>query len=305
MNEEKLLLTAKEADQLLASADGNAALLYLHILRGGSPSAAEAARVLRCSEADMVLAAGTLRRLGLLKTPQKPLPEETLPPLTTRDIQEIASKDDAFRSVVAEAETALGRVLSENDLRILFGLYDHLGLPADVIMLLLHHCIEEYRERSGAGRMPPMRAVEKEGWQWAGLEILNLDAAEEHLRRCRERREAAERVKEALDIRGRSLVAGERKYIDGWLDMGFGPEALAIAYDRTVTRTGALKWNYMDKILRSWNDKGLHTPEEIEEKDPAERKRRKTPAQTTPDSKQQIAELQKLYDSVTGGRKEG
>ena len=35
MNEEKTLLTAGEADKLLASADGTVALLYLHILRAG------------------------------------------------------------------------------------------------------------------------------------------------------------------------------------------------------------------------------------------------------------------------------
>ena len=39
---------------------------------------------------------------------------------------------------MAEAEKALGRVLSDNDLRVLFGIYDHMGLPADVILLLLN-----------------------------------------------------------------------------------------------------------------------------------------------------------------------
>ena len=54
MNEDKALLTAGEADKLLASADGTAALLYLHILRAGGFSLTEAARVLRRSESDVV-----------------------------------------------------------------------------------------------------------------------------------------------------------------------------------------------------------------------------------------------------------
>ena len=49
--------------------------------------------------------------------------------------------------------------------------------------------------------------------------------------------------------------------------MGFDAEAVSIAYDRTVTNTGALKWSYMNKILQSWNEKSLHTAAEIEEKD--------------------------------------
>lgn len=308
MNEEKKLLNEKEADQLLASADGNAALLYLYLLRGGSAAPAEAARTLRRSEADMALALATLRRLGLWTPPRPPLPEETLPQLTTRDLKDIAAKDDAFQGVVAEAEKALGRVLSDNDLRILFGIYDHLALPADVIMLLLNHCIEEYQLRSGAGRKPPMRFVEKEAWYWSNQEICTIDAAEEHLRRCAERRQAAERIKtEVLGIRDRSLVESERKYVDGWLEMGFGPEALAIAYDRTVLRTGKLTWRYMDTILKSWSGKGLFTPEDIEAQDPAVRQQRKPAAQTAPDSKKQIEDLRKFYQNMTGGkgRKEG
>jgi DnaD/phage-associated family protein len=303
MNEEKTLLTAEEADKLLASADGTAALLYLHIRRAGGFSLTEAVRVLRRGEADVALAAETLRRLGLLPKPDQPLPDETLPQLTTRDLRDIASKDDSFRGLVAEAEKALGRVLSDNDLRVLFGIYDHMGLPADVILLLLNHCIDEYQFRSGPGRMPTMRYIEKEAWFWTGHEIVNLDAAEEHLRRCAERREAAEQAKEVLQIRGRSLGKSEREYIDGWLELGFGPEALAIAYDRTVLRTGRLTWKYMDTILRSWCDKGLLTPEEIEAKDPAKRSRAAAPAAS---NSEKMAQMEKMVAHMRkpGGGKE-
>ena len=47
----------------------------------------------------------------------------------------------------------------------------------------------------------------------------------------------------------------------------FGEEAVAIAYDRTVTSTGSLKWPYMNTILKNWHEKGLHSAQEIEEKD--------------------------------------
>ncbi len=302
MDEDKALLTAGEADKLLASADGTAALLYLHILRAGGFSLTEAARVLRRSEADVTLAAETLRRLGLMPVPPEPLPEETLPQLTARDLRDIASKDNAFQGLVAEAEKLLGRVLSDNDLRVLFGVYDHLGLPADVILLLLHHCIDEYQARRGPGRMPTMLYIEKEAWFWAGQEIVNLDAAEEHLSRCRARRDAAEQAKEVLEIRGRNLTPSERNYLESWLDMGFGPEALAIAYDRTVLRTGRLTWKYMDTILKSWNDKQLFTPEAIEAGDPAQRTKRAA-QQTSEERDQQLAELRAVARHL-GKRKE-
>lgn len=305
MNEEKKLLSEREADQLLASADGNAALLYLYLLRGGSAAPAEAARTLRRSEADMALALATLRRLGLWSPPAAPLPEETLPPLTTRDLKDIAAKDGAFRGVVTEAEKAMGRILSDNDLRILFGIYDHLALPADVIMMLLNHCIEEYELRSGAGRKPPMRMVEKEAYYWARQEISSLEAAEEHLRRCAQRRQAAAQVSEIMGIRGRALVESERKYVDSWLEMGFGPEALAIAYERTVLGTGKMTWRYMDTILRSWSDKGLFTPEDIETKDPTSREKRRSAAPAASNS-DKVEHMRKMVGHLNGSdRKKG
>ena len=297
MNEEKKLLSAAEADRLLACADGTAALLYLHILRTGGFSLTAAARVLKRSEAEVALAADTLRRLGLMEQiAGQPRRERETPEYTAEDIVRRADTDSAFSAVVAEAERTLGRVLSSNDLRLLFGIYDHLGLPADVIMLLLHHCVEEYQARSGAGRMPTVRSIEKEGWFWAEQEILTLDAAEAHIRREKQRHEASEQVKAVLQIRDRELTATERKYVEGWLELGFGPEALAIAYDRTVSSTGKLAWKYMDTIVRSWSEKQLYTPEAIEAGD-ARRSGGKKPASAAADNNsEKLAQMQKMYD---------
>lgn len=264
MNEKILALKSGDADKLLACADGNCALLYLHILRTGAFSLSAACRDLKRGESEMALAADTLRRLGLLEKPEAPLRKEELPEYTAGDIVSRVKSDSAFEGVVREAERALGKVLSSSDLKILFGIYDHLGLPAEVIYVLINHVIETYRAANGEGRMPTMRAVEKEAWFWSDMEILTLDAAEEHIRREKEKKELVFQVKELLQIRGRDLTAGEKKYIDAWLDMGFSPAALAIAYDRTVLGTGKLAWKYMDKIVRSWNEKKLFTPEAIE-----------------------------------------
>ena len=88
-----------------------------HALRSGGFSAHEAARVLRRSEADIALAADTLRRLGLTERPEAPLKSRELPALSAHDLRDVAAKDRAFQGLVSEAETALGRVLSDNDLR--------------------------------------------------------------------------------------------------------------------------------------------------------------------------------------------
>ena len=45
--------------------------------------------------------------------------------------------------------------------------------------------------------------------------------------------------------------------------MGFSPEAVALAYDKTVLKCHELKWPYCNGILKRWHEAGLHTIEEI------------------------------------------
>lgn len=292
MEDKKILLSATEADRLIAAADGDAALLWLHIQRRGGLSLSAAARELSLGEARVSAAADKLRSLGLLRA-EKPLESQELPEYTAADIVVRANRDESFEGLVEAAQQSLGRMLSTNDMRILFGIYDHLGLPADVIFLLINHCIECYREAHGEGRMPTMRFIEKEAWYWAGQEIMDYDSADEHIRREKQRKSLVSRTAEALQIKGRELTPSERRYIESWLAMGFLPEALAVAYDRTVLGTGKLAWKYMDKIVSSWHEKGLHSVEEIASGDV--RSRKKSEAAPARSGDEELEELRRLH----------
>lgn len=291
--DKNLIISARAADKLLAMGDGTAALLYLHLLRRGGFSLSAAARELRRSEAEISAAAAALREAGLMKA-EKPLESSELPEYSAADIVSRAETDRVFEALVDAVQHSLGRLLPSSDIRTLFGIYDHLGLPAEVIMLLITHCIETYRESHGEGRMPTMRYVEKEAWFWMEQEIMNLDAAEEHIRYEKEKKSLLFRTAEALQLRGRALSPGERKYIEAWLDMGFGPETLAIAYDRTVLGTGKLAWRYMDKIVRSWHERGLHTEEEVLSGDPRQSKKPGAAADESAGDRE-IEELRRLH----------
>lgn len=261
------------ADQLIAAHDGDVALLYIYLLRTGSDDLEPAARALCRTLSEVSAAYEKLQRMGLLDrgsapeagqaaAPRRPEPAEELPEYEAEDLVRRAREDSGFAAVVQEAQKVLGHVLSSSDLKRLFGIYDYLALPPEVILMLLNHCVSTSRNRR-----PSMRYIEKEAYVWANREILSLEQAEEYIRRSRERQEDIGRIKEALNIRGRELTATEGKYIASWLDMGFGEDCLSIAYDRTVTNTGALKWGYMNKILLSWHEKGIRTPAEVQEKD--------------------------------------
>ena len=285
-------ISAADVDRLIAAHDGDVALLYLYILRTGSRDTEDAARALCRTLGEMEAALEKLGRMGLLleapadQSPRQAVsaPADELPDYTAADI--VSRSDKTFTAVVQEAQRVLGHALSTPDLKKLFGIYDYLALPAEVIMLLLHYCVA-----NAGGRLPSMRFIEKEAFAWYNREIRTLEQAEAYIEARRQQREQSAEVARRLGIAGRELSAGEKRYIASWLELGYTPELIAIAYDRTVTSTGALKWGYMNKIIQSWHEKKLFTAEEIEEKDS-----RRRPAQIKkgPDRPVDLSDLKSL-----------
>lgn len=274
------LISETAADALLAAHDGDLALLYLYLRRSGSADPERAARVLCRTRGEIDAALEKLGRMGLLdgESAVRPPAEKPLPPadeLPSYSAADIVSRGDrVFTDLIQEAQRVLGHALSTPDLKKLFGIYDYLKLPPEVIMVLLHYCMTSSR-----GRLPSMRYIEKEAFRWADREILTLEQAEEHIAAQNARRTLSAETAARLGIADRPLTPTENKYIASWLDAGFGPEAIALAYDRTVEKTGGRRWSYLDAILRSWREKGLFTPTEIEAGDPRRRTGKTAPKQ--------------------------
>lgn len=295
------------ADKLIAAHDGDVALLYIWLDLNGGFNADRAARELCRTEAEIKNAYEKLCRMELARTAAKPEqgiklpPAEELPEYTSADIVRRSKEDSGFQAVIAQAQHKLGRVLSTADLKTLFGIYDYLALPADVIFMLIGYCIDVFTEKYGPGRLPSMRSIEKEAYSWANKEILTLEQAEEYIKNAAERRTKQGEVKTALGITGRQLTPTETRYINSWLDMGFDIDTLLEAYDRTVTNTGSLKWGYMNKIVTSWHEKGLHTVDEVAKHD-------KRPASVKPAnehksqvSSDELERLRSIYKKVKNG----
>lgn len=247
------------ADKLISSGNGDAALLYIYILRNGGevdPSAAE--KELKISPERINAAACTLTSLGLVAGGDTPSSDESL---SARDITTSLSADSVFRSIADEAERIFNRTLTEMDLRRLLGIYRNNSFDPETIVLLISHCCREYSEKNGVGKTPPMSFIEKESKLWHDKDVVTAEDAEEYLRRRSELRTQTGLIAKALGISGRQMSPTERAFIEKWLDMGFICETVEKAYDITVTRTGKLAWKYMDAILANWHQKGIPSPE--------------------------------------------
>ena len=275
------IISQASADRLIAAHDGDVALLYIYLQRTGSDLEG-AARELCRTMGEIEAAHEKLLRMGLIGTASVPSPAapaelpraerqqeiklppaEELPEYRAEDIVRRSKEDDAFAAIVAEAQKVLGHVLSSSDLKRLFGIYDYLAMPAEVIYMLLHHCAN-----LSSGRRLSMRVMEKEAYSWVNREIYTLEQAEKYIAQYRSRNEETNRIAAIFGIRGRELTAAEKKYIGAWIEMGFEDSALNEAYERTVLSTGKFTWNYMNRILQSWHENGIHTLSDAESRDP-------------------------------------
>ena len=170
-------MSGADADKLIESGDGDCALLYIYLLRRGTAPAGELCRALGMTKQRLDAAASKLKSLGLIDGGEKPDGPDEPPQYTAEEIVRRSGEDPGFRAVLAECENVLGHTLTGADTRTLFGIYDYLGLPTDVIMVLLHHCAEECRRRYGPGRVPTVRQLEREAYVWVNREIMTLEQA--------------------------------------------------------------------------------------------------------------------------------
>ena len=242
-----LSLPVEEVDKLLREKDGRCALVYLALLRaGGKPFPAES---IGLTERELRQTMERLCALGLVSAAGKSspapagrtapaadkpgaaepklVPAAELPQYTAEDIASRMLSDEPMQTVRREAEQLYGRKLTTPEMNMLLGLRDYLGLPADVLMELIHYVFQEYRAERGHAGTPTMRRIEKEAYAWADQEIHTTAQAEEYLQRRLARRELAQQVLQVLQIQDRAPSRTERSYITSWLDMGLQPRAVS------------------------------------------------------------------------------
>ena len=271
--DESVSISASVAKRLVEKGSGDAALLYIALLRrhGTVPPRALAGE-LRWEKGRIEAAEAVLRELGLLTPVDLPEPADEKPEYQRDDILEKLDSSEDFRMLTTQVERKLGKKLTTADISVLLGLYDYLGLPSDVIFLLVCHCAERIQRRYGEGRRPTLRQIEKEGYAWSRMGIDTQSAAAAYLKKYAERQGMVPAYMRALNLGDRLPVASEEKYLSAWQEWGFPPETVALACDKTVLKCHELKWAYCNAILKRWHEADLHTLEQIEQRDRSARK---------------------------------
>ncbi len=269
-----LSLWAESADRLLQANQGDAALLFLHILRHNNLYH-PLWDFLRVKEATV-----KLEELGLLpedlvkpweEEGQKQLRQAQAPTtLSMADVSiAMADQRSPFRGMVDAIEHQLGKTLTNPDLVDLISIYEEYALPVDVILMLVTYCIEKQKLSTKQNRRMKMSTVKKEAERWDQLQITTVKAAMDYTQRLVNLCQSQAQVVEALQLADPSFSAQAQGYLQQWNDWGFSldvyPVALEICKDRVNFQENSLDfpWPYCHGIFTKWHRKNLHTLAEV------------------------------------------
>lgn len=259
---EKIELSRAFIEQELPAAPPLYVSVYLMTLVIGQDSA-KVAEKLNATESDVLRAWAYWMDHNVMQkaepkphTPIKPISSQR-PDYSPAELTQVGKHPDVLR-LFQSAQQKLGKMLSHQDMSLLFSFHDWLGLPIDVIELLLSYCT--------ANGHCGMRYIEKVAIGWAEEGIHTVEQAVEYI----ELRKTGFRTIMKAFGQNRMPVAAEEAYMKKWLQEYRLPmEVIQIACERTVFQTGKPSFAYAEKILASWKNAGVKSKADVEALDQA------------------------------------
>lgn len=177
-------------------------------------------------------------------------------------------QDEGLRFLYARAEETLKKPLTAEDSSVILSMTDWLGLPAEVVALLV-----EYYGSEGKS----LKTMHKIAAEWAEKGIVDYEQAEKEIERANAAKQAAAKIAKLIGISGRAPTPTEKKLFEKWKDTDLS--LISAAYERSVRNTGKYSHNYMDTVLESWKKEGILKADQIPtEEKPKKKTRKSTPA---------------------------
>ena len=163
------------------------------------------------------------------------------------------AKDASGDQLIFFTQALFQKSLTANDLQILFGLHDWLGMSYDLIQFLIEYCAETNHTR--------MNYIEKVAINWHENHIETIEQAKDYLASYPSHYYT---VLKAYGIYNLAPIPAQIKMIDKWTkEYLFPMETIVYACEKTILQTGKPELNYTDSILKAWKTKNLFTKEQI------------------------------------------
>ena len=191
---------------------------------------------------------------------------DELPNYTSGELAELLEARASVRALIDEAQRILGKMFNPNDVNIMVGMLDYLGMSEECILLLLAHC-----KRIGKSNL---RSIEKYAYTMVDKGINDVEAMEAEISTLEAMHTFEGEVRALFGMKSRALTSKESKMLSAWLSFGYDINIVRMAYEITVNATGEPSVAYTNAILEKWNANAWKTADEIEAGMNAEREKR-------------------------------
>ncbi|MCR4925693.1 MAG: DnaD domain protein [Clostridiales bacterium] len=222
----------------------------------------------------------------------KPTPEEIL----TR-VNE--SKEIAY--LYNEAQMKLGRTIGYADQSSLLMMHDQYGLPVEVIIMIIGYAVSQGKNS--------INYILKIGKDWGEKEIDTLEKAEERIKELTACQGLWVKFKEYTGISTPKPTAKQTEFLMRWnVQLGYGIDMICMAYEEMANHTDKISFPYIDRIITSWYEQGLHTKQQVERYTNEYKLKKQTSNQTKAkksEASYDLNEFNKQMYSVPQYKKEG
>ncbi len=185
----------------------------------------------------------------------------TKPDYTTKEIARFASQDE-FTQLFYIIQKYLGKTLSGEEVKTIIGFHDWLGLPIEVIELMIEYCVDNDHRN--------MRYIEKVAIDWADNEINTIEKAKV---RTETYKRSYFTILKAYGITDRSPTPQQIKLMDRWLNTyHMDIKVIEEACMRTINQINKAEMRYTDTILSSWSNQGVKILSDLEKIDETSKK---------------------------------
>ncbi len=293
--------------ELLPQANPTFVKVYLYLLMLADTNSAaeysEIADTLGLLESDLMLAIKYWEGLGVIlkngdsfSFPKIPSPmqsseqtsaAQSTPARRVENLAEIIEKDKNLSDMFMLSQEILGKTITEHDMETIYWFYSDLGMPVEVILLLLEYCVSKGKNR--------LSYIEKVAVSWNEMGLNTSERVAEYLKDEEQKTGFLYSIRKIMGISDRSLSQIEEKYLTKWHEeLGMSAEMIALAYEYCIIQTAKLSFPYMDKIITRWHKNEIFTLIAAEEDNRKFKNRSKREETAFSDNSYDHTDLEKL-----------
>lgn len=192
--------------------------------------------------------------------------------LSGSEIASIMDNSQDIRELFKIAESILG-ALKNSQMNSMIWMYDHLGLKKEVIITLISYCASI--EKINTAYMEKIASV------WAENDINTINAAQDEIQRMTASKEYSAKIAKLFQMQSRPTTK-QNEFIQQWKNADISLELIKLAYEKTMEQINKLNFNYINKILLSWQSSGFKTVQDVQAAE-SEYKKKKAGSKNEPD----------------------